>query len=299
MPTDVSQPTTLAGGQREFAMVAPYVLLGDPTVTDGEGMLDVGQIPAAALSLGQSKQMASRIGPQQSAEHVWERGARPEVTLTLHDHQKRIIAAMFASAIVPDFAQTITAVSTTNDTVTVESDVTSFVSAGDVVTIDDSTANDGDYVIASLTYDSTAEETTITVEGSIADSTADGRVIGFQEGSLFRSGIRATDIPSLVVIPASKEENAIDKPGVYWLPGVTTTDAGDLSFSDGEGEAANEQTDFTLLGLEVAEDQAGDPIQKGARRVFSIPPWKLPETPLDWHLPDPYSTGSQIALDLG
>jgi len=298
MPTDVSRPTTKAGSDRELVISAPYVLIGDPTTDGGTDMLDLGQIPSATIAPGTSKAMGSTVGPQQLADQVFDRGPRPEVTLSLFDAQQRALAAVMSTAVLPDFSSPITAVDTSAETVTVESDVTSLVEAGDVVTITESTGNDGDYVIASLSYDSGADETTITVEGDITGSTADGRVIGFQAGSLFRSGVRASHVPTLVVIPPQRRDHAIDQHGVFWVPGVTATDLSDLQWEDADGEDANNEVDVTLTALEVQEDQAGAPIQDGAQLMFTVPPWKHPDEPLDWHLPSPYDTESSVALSL-
>jgi len=298
MATDVSHPTTTAGSDRELLIQAPYVLIGDPTQNGGEGMLTLGQVPSATIAPGSSKAMGSTVGPQQLADQVFGRGPRPEVTLSLFDAQQRALASVLSSAVLPDFSSAITAVDTSGDTVTVEGDVTSLVEAGDVVTVEESTANDGDYVIDSLSYDSGPDETTITVEGDITGSTADGRVIGFQEGSLFRSGVRASHVPTLVVIPPQRKEHAIDQEGVFWFPGVTATDLSDLQWEDAEGEDANNETDVTMTALETEEDQAGDPIQDGAQLMFTVPPWKHPDEPLDWHLPAPFDTESSVALSL-
>jgi hypothetical protein len=298
MPTDVSHPTTKAGSNRELVISAPYVLIGDPTTDGGTDMLDLGQVPSATIAPGTSKAMGSTVGPQQLADQVWGRGPRPEVTLSLFDAQQRALAAVMSTAVLPDFSAAITGVDTSGETVTVESDVTSLVEAGDVVTITESTGNDGDYVIKSLSYDAGADETTITAQGDITGSTADGRVIGFQEGSLFRSGARASHVPTLVVIPPQRRDHAIDRDGVFWLPGVTATDLSDLQWEDADGEDANNEVDVTLTALEVQEDQAGAPIQDGAQLMFTVPPWKHPDEPLDWHLPAPYDTESSVALNL-
>ncbi len=298
MPADVSQPATLTGSQEELLLTAPYLLIGDPTQEGGEGMLDLGQIPSATIAPGTSKALGSTIGPQQQADHVYDRGPRPQVTLSLFDAQQRALAAVLSSAVLPDFSAKITAVDTTADTVSVEGDVTDLVYAGDVVTIEESVGNDGDYAILSLNYDSGPDETTITVQGSIDDSTADGRVIGFQEGTLFRSDVSSSHVPTLVVIPSQKRDHAVDQDGVWWFPGVTATDLSELQWEDSDGEDANSEVEVTLTGLRVEEDQAGAAIQPGAQLMFTVPPWKHPESPLDWHLPEPYATESDVALSL-
>lgn len=296
MATDTRQPSQLL--DRELQLTAPSILIGNPTTNGGVDMLDVGPIPAATISTNPSKAMGSDVGPQQLAGHVYDRGVDPEVTLTINDAQGRIIAAMLSPAVIPDFLKQIQSVSTSSDTVTVSGDVTDLVSSGDVLTINKSTGNDGSYVISSLTYDNNNDETTITVDGDIANSTADGEIIGFQEGNLFRNDIRSADVPTLCVVPQALRQHAIDNPGVLWFPAVTTMDFGDLMWEDSEGEDSQNQTDVTFKPLYAEEDQEGTTIQKGARRMFTIPPWKLPSTPLDWHLPSPYDTQSSVAMSL-
>lgn len=76
------------------------------------------------------------------------------------------------------FERSITAVDTTNDTVTFDDTdqaVGNELEEGDTVSIEGSTGNDGDYTIATGGIDlGTADETTVTTDESISDSTADG-----------------------------------------------------------------------------------------------------------------------------
>jgi len=68
----------------------------------------------------------------------------------------------------------IIAVDTSNNVLTVSGDITSTLEAADAVTIANSTANDGDYTVSSLNYDSTNDETDVTVQEDVTDGTADG-----------------------------------------------------------------------------------------------------------------------------
>jgi len=70
----------------------------------------------------------------------------------------------------------VVAVDTTNEVVTVNGDVTGFVESGDPLGIRGSTGNDGTYTVSSTNYDSGNDETDITVNEDLTDSTADGRV---------------------------------------------------------------------------------------------------------------------------
>lgn len=73
----------------------------------------------------------------------------------------------------------IVSVDTTNDTVTVDGDLTSgddTLESGDTFDITGSTGNDGEYTADTVSYDSGNDETTVTTTESIGDSTADGDV---------------------------------------------------------------------------------------------------------------------------
>lgn len=70
----------------------------------------------------------------------------------------------------------IESVDTTAETITINGDFTERAKSGNTIVIDGSTGNDGLYNIDSLTYDSGADETTVTVVGDLTDSTADGNV---------------------------------------------------------------------------------------------------------------------------
>jgi len=61
----------------------------------------------------------------------------------------------------------------------VSGDVTAECTAGEPLRVTGSTGNDGVYTILSASYDSTNDETTITVEGNVPDGTADGTLTLF------------------------------------------------------------------------------------------------------------------------
>lgn len=67
-------------------------------------------------------------------------------------------------------------VDTGNNEIVVNGDFTERAQSGNIIVIDGSTGNDGRYNIDSLSYDSGADETTITVVGDITDATVDGFV---------------------------------------------------------------------------------------------------------------------------
>lgn len=282
-------PTVLA--RTEYNIAAPYVFIGDPTVSDGDGVLPVGQVQGVSISMNPSKQMASDVGGHQQAAAAFDRGVNPEITITSNDAQARLVTAMMTSAKIPDAEAAITGVDDTAGTFTVGGDVSALLATGDIFTVTGSTGNDGEYTVDSISYDSNNDETTITVKETISDSTADGKVIGVVEGMLFRNDIRKIDPPSLIVAPKGKETNAIEQPGVFHVPAVVDTGIGDLTFDDSDGEDANNPVDFTLLALLRKQDQAGVPYANGARVIHTVPPAQLPNSH-SHDLPSPYGQSS-------
>lgn len=71
--------------------------------------------------------------------------------------------------------QDIVGVSTSNDEFVVSGNVTGNLSLDDLFDVQGSTGNDGTYTVASLSYDSGNDETTIGVDESVTDATADGQ----------------------------------------------------------------------------------------------------------------------------
>ncbi len=73
-------------------------------------------------------------------------------------------------------SHSVSAVSTANETFTVSGDVTTYMYVNQEFSVDGSTGNDGDYTVKSISYDSGADTTTITVDQDITDGTADGDI---------------------------------------------------------------------------------------------------------------------------
>lgn len=280
-------PTVKA--HEEYAIAAPYAFIGDPTVAAGDGILNLGQIPSASMSMNPSKQIAEGVGGHPQSPAAFDRGVNPEITLTLKDVQARVLTALMTAAEIPDLEAAITAVDTTADTITVSGDVSGFLASGEVITVDGSTGNDGEYTVISTTYDSTADTTLIDVEESVQDSTADGNVIGFIEGILFHTEIRQIDPPTLIIAPRQKSENAIERAGVFHFPAVVDTDIGDLTFDDSEGQNQENPVDHTLTALQRPQDQDGIDYADGAQVVHTVPPAQLPN-PKTHELPSPHGT---------
>lgn len=73
-----------------------------------------------------------------------------------------------------ELSKSVADVNTSSNTFFITGDETSVLSTGDTVTIRDSTGNDGDYTISSISYDGGDNETDIKVSEDVTDSTADG-----------------------------------------------------------------------------------------------------------------------------
>jgi hypothetical protein len=274
MATNVQLPTLKA--DETYQIAAPYVFIGDPTVSDGDGMLEIGQVPSASISMNPSKQMASDVAGHQQAAATFDRGVNPEITLTLADVQARVTTALMSAAVIPEHEESITGVDDGAGTFTVGGDVSGLLATGEIITVTGSTGNDGDYTVDSVSYDSNNDETTITVQESVPDATADGKIIGFIEGQLFQSGIQKIDPPSLIIVPKGKEEHAIERAGVYHIPAVVDTGIGDFMWEDADGEDANNEVDFTMTALQREQDQDGVDYADGAQVIHTVPPGRLP-----------------------
>jgi len=99
---------------------------------------------------------------------VLSRAVDDESTLSPVDGDSYIVdAASFA----------IVAVDTGGEIVSVGGDQTGRIGANDAIEIDGSTGNDGTYTVASVLFDSGANETDITVNENITDATADGNLL--------------------------------------------------------------------------------------------------------------------------
>lgn len=90
------------------------------------------------------------------------------------------------------FQTPITGVDTSNDTFTVSGDRVTDFEEGGAVDVSGSTGNDGIYKVSGIedvTYDSGADETTISVVENVSDSTADGDLEGWE--NIFRGHIES------------------------------------------------------------------------------------------------------------
>ncbi len=279
-------------GPRNLRVGPMFALIGDPTVTNGEAMIDLDLVRSVDINLNPSKAHGSIPGGHQLASATIDRSINPEVSLTLDDMQARVFAALFDNATQQTQTAAVTGVDTTNDTFTVSGDLTQEAgsTSGDLITVTGSTGNDGTYELASdATYDSTNDETTFEVVESVEESTADGDLNTFLEGMMFETQVRRADPPTLVLIPSTVDGKAgsIDEPA-WWFPAVSVTDDGGITQDDSEGEDANSQYEPTLTGLYREEDQAATALPSQIRQGFYATPADVPGVDLSWSLPSAY-----------
>ena len=275
---------------RNFVMAAPSVAVGDPTAADGALMYDFGVIPQAIIRLTLSKAMGSDVGGHQEADHLYSRGIRAEVELTINDWQHASYEALISDAQRQATAETLTGVDTTAGTFAVGVDLTTDdqITVGDSIAVVDSTGNDGAYTVTAVSWDSTGSTTTITVMETITDPTVDGDLIWWTDGLLFNTGFKQLTAPTLCVIPNGDEDGAIDE-ACWWIPRVTDTDIGDQDYSDSEGEDANSEISVTLKALLANTDHAGIVMPEGAKKIFKMSPKNVGSGALSgWTLPPAY-----------
>ena len=265
------------------------IVIGDPTVADGAGMLPIEAIPSCTVEITPSMQMGQITGGHQLARATYSRGVRAGVSATLYDVQNTVLGTLLDDAEQPTEMYSVTAV--TADSVAVDdpnADLANEIEPGNVFNIDGSDSNDGTYTVISVTDDGTGT-TTITVEETLAaGDTQMGDLIQFVDGLLFRTETRKLVPATLCVIPRNLRENAIEKP-CWWFPRVVVTEFGGLPFNDNEGEGANEEIDVTFKPLQAETDQSGVLLPEGAKKVFKLAPGRVPGADLAWSLPSEYS----------
>lgn len=276
---------------REIKVGPMFTLIGDPTVPDGKGLLDLGLIQSVEITANPTMASGSIVGGHQLAEAAFDRSVNPEIALTLNDTQSTILAALLESASREAQSATITSVDDTAGTFTVDGDLTNGPAAtGDFISVTGSSGNDGTYELASDPTVATSETTFEVVEGSLPDTTADGTLHTFYEGLTFETEVTKINPQTLICIPTGKgPAGAINESGVFYFPAVTTQDLDAITFDDSEGEDANTPITATMKGLYREEDQAGTPLPTNIRQMFTVPPGNLVDANLSWSLPPKYS----------
>jgi len=292
METYQHQPQLDRG--EEYTLGAPHLLMGDPTQANGEGMMDFGQIPEATVMITPSVATASDVGGHQIAEATYGRGARASIDLVLNDAQAAALAALVEGATQPTETFTITSINDTADPAEFEvddsnDDLTGWLEVGDVIAVDDTSSNDGTYVVAAKPTHSSGT-TSIPVEESLSSETISGSptVTHFHDGLTFDTNERKIDPPTAVIVPNKYRESSsiIDEP-LWWFPAVVNRSEVSFPMTDSEGEDANETYEPSLSALLRKYDQAGTLLPQQVRKAFKLSPNRVAGATLGWSLPTP------------
>ena len=84
-----------------YSLGSPQLLIGDPTVADGDGMTDYGHIPEAVITVTPNVYSASDVGGHQQAGATYGKGVDISVDLTLYDFQEAGVATFIEGASQP------------------------------------------------------------------------------------------------------------------------------------------------------------------------------------------------------
>lgn len=83
---------------KEYALGAPYVLIGDPTEASGGGMFDLGLVPSATVRITTSKSRARDVGGTPRAAGAFDRGVRATIEIQVYDTQAEVMRALLTNA---------------------------------------------------------------------------------------------------------------------------------------------------------------------------------------------------------
>jgi len=280
--------------QEQFRLGAPHLLTGDPTIPNGDGMMDFGQIPSATVTITPSVASASDVGGHQQASATYGRGARASIDLELNDFQAAALATFIEGASQPTKQFEITAINDTADPPTIDvndtnDDLSGRLEPGEVVLVDRELTNGGSQIVAAEVTHSSGT-TTIPVEGSLQSETLSGspQLTFFYDGVLFETVQRKLELPTMCLIPNEyrKSSSIIDEP-LWWFPAVINRSELTMPNTDTEGEDANESIEPSMMAHLRKYDQSGAILPSGARKAFKLSPNDIPGGNLTWSLPTP------------
>jgi len=278
--------------QEQYRLGAPHLLIGDPTIANGDGMMDFGQIPSATVTITPSVASASDVGGHQQAAATYGRGARASVDLEVNDFQAGALSTFIEGASQPTKQFGITAINDTADPPTIEvsdsnDDLSGRLEPGEVVLVDRDLTNGGSQVVAAEVTHASGT-TTIPVEGSLQSETISGspQLTFFYDGVLFETVQRKLELPTLCLIPnENRNASSIIDASNWWFPAVINKNELTLANTDTEGEDANESIEPSMMAHLRKFDQAGTLLPSGARKAFKLSPNDLPGASLTWSLP--------------
>ena len=276
--------------QEVYRLGAPNLLIGDPTVAEGDGMVDFGQIPEATVTLTPSIASASDVGGHQQAEGTYGRGVRASIDLMLNDFQAPALATFIEGAQQPTQQHEITAISDGSGEIEVsdtDDELTGLLEVGDVILLDRDLTNGGTAVVAAEPSHASGT-TTIPVEETLESETISDtpQLTVFIDGLLFETVQRKLELPTLCLVPNENNGAAsiVDEPN-WWFPAVVNRSDLTIPNTDSEGEDANESIEPTMEAHLRKYDQAGTLLPSNARKAFKLAPKDVPGVDLTWSLP--------------
>lgn len=157
---------------------------------------------SAETELAEAVVKSTNFNVQESGDQDWSLSYEGQITDTAGKHA---LVNGNASLEVGSLSD-ITGVNTTNSVFTISGDLTTDWSASDEIRVIKSTGNDQFYTISTISYDSSNDETNVTVNESISDSTADGQIFKPQNVRGLQS-LSMNFEQELNAVPAGVDEN--------------------------------------------------------------------------------------------
>lgn len=272
-----------------YSLGSPQLLIGDPTVQNGDGMTDYGQIPEAVITVTPNVYSASDVGGHQQAGATYGKGVDISVDLTLYDFQEAGVATFIEGASQPTAEFEVTSINDTDDEIEVNDtndDLTGLLEAGDMILLPDDLTNSGPFFVEGEVTHSSGT-TTIPVESSLSSETLSGSpmMTFFYDMLTFDTNTRQLSLPTVVLIPSeNRDASSIIDQSNWWIPAaVNTSDVG-FSYVEGDGEDANESYEPSLMSHLRKYDQAGMLLPQQIRKGFKASPSVI-DSGLGWSLP--------------
>jgi len=272
-----------------YSLGSPQLLIGDPTVADGKGMTDYGQIPEAVITVTPNVYSASDVGGHQQAGATYGKGVDISVDLTLYDFQEAGVATFIEGASQPTEEFEITSIDDSNDEIEVDDtndDLSSMLEAGDMVLLPDDLTNSGPFFVEGEVTHSSGT-TTIPVESSLQSETLSGSpmLTFFYDMLTFGTNTRKLALPTVCLIPSeNRNAGSIIDQSNWWIPAAVNTSDVAFSYVEGDGEDANESYEPSLMSHLRKYDQSGMLLPQQIRKGMKAAPSVI-DSGLGWSLP--------------
>ncbi|MFB6208533.1 MAG: hypothetical protein ABEJ56_00150 [Candidatus Nanohaloarchaea archaeon] len=164
-------------------------------------------------------------------------------------------------------------VNTTNDIFVVSGNKTEFFTSDQDISVNNSTGNDGNYTVSSVSYDSTNNETDITVNEDVTDSTADGKIYAgepaiFWTGRRFQTAITGVDTTNDEFVVSGDRTNDFEEGGHIEVIGSTGND-GIYKVADPSDVTYDSNNDETTIAVvEDVTDSTADGDLEAWENIF-------------------------------